>query len=388
MRKRILTLGLLLLTCFSTFAQEYTPNSENESDNPSTYFFVPHWYIQAHVGMAFDVGEGIFSHLISPGAQLAVGYKFNELFGVRASLSGLWARNRYAYPETTYKWNFLQPAIEGDVNLTTLFAGKDRMAERDFNAYAFLGFGLAYSFNNDDAVDASKSMNVYGLKTRPFEKLWKSPSWYPALRFGFSADYLLTDYFALCAEVNGNMLSDRFNSKKGKGDNVDWHFNFMVGAKFSIGPMRGQLKPEQPLPIVIDQRPVQEETAVVEDVPIDKISFNVNIYFLINQSVIRKNQMDKLNGLVKYLNEHPRAFVRLSGYADKETGTPTINMRLSRERSSVVSRFLQDVGISESRIRRFAKGDTVQPFDIPEDNRVCICFVYDPENPVPQVFEY
>ena len=63
-------------------------------------------------------------------------------------------------------------------------------------------------------------------------------------------------------------------------------------------------------------------------------------------------------------------------------------MRLSRERSNVVSKFLQDVGIEEWRIRRFAKGDTVQPFDIPEDNRVCICFVYDPDNPVPQAFEY
>ena len=91
---------------------------------------------------------------------------------------------------------------------------------------------------------------------------------------------------------------------------------------------------------------------------------------------------------MKYLNEHPKAFVRLSGFADKDTGTPTINMRLSRERSSVVSQFLQDAGIDESRIRRFAKGDTVQPFDIPADNRVCICFVYDPENPVPQAFEY
>jgi flagellar motor protein MotB len=78
----------------------------------------------------------------------------------------------------------------------------------------------------------------------------------------------------------------------------------------------------------------------------------------------------------------------LSGFADKETGNPTINMRLSRERSQAVSDFLQDAGIQEWRIRRFAKGDKVQPFDIPEDNRVCICFVYDPDNPVPQAFEY
>ena len=52
------------------------------------------------------------------------------------------------------------------------------------------------------------------------------------------------------------------------------------------------------------------------------------------------------------------------------------------------SQYLQDAGIQEWRIRRFAKGDRVQPFDIPEYNRVCICFVYDPDNPVPQAFDY
>ena len=124
------------------------------------------------------------------------------------------------------------------------------------------------------------------------------------------------------------------------------------------------------------------------DVPVEKISFNVNIYFVINQSIIRSNQMAKLTKLLEYLHEHPRAFVRLSGYADKETGNPTINMRLSIERSQAVSQFLQEAGIQEWRIRRFAKGDRVQPFDIPEENRVCICYVYDPDNPEPQKFEY
>ena len=124
------------------------------------------------------------------------------------------------------------------------------------------------------------------------------------------------------------------------------------------------------------------------DNTIEKISFNVNIHFVINQSIIRSNQIPKLTKLLQYLYEHPRSFVRLSGFADKDTGTPEINMRLSIERSQVVSKYLQDAGIQEWRIRRFAKGDKVQPFDIPEDNRVCICFVYDPDNPVPQAFEY
>ena len=384
MRKRILTLGMLLLTCFCSFAQD--AQQQYQVVEPASLTFRPHWYLQAQGGVGYDVGESYFSHLISPTIQLAVGYNFSELFGARLSLSGLWARNRYAYPETTYKWNYLQPAIEGNVDLGTLFMGKDDYCLRNFRANLFAGIGLAYSFNNDDAVNASKSLNVYGLQTRPFEKLWKNPKCFAVFRFGLSADYQLSELLALNAEVNGNMMSDHFNSKKGKNDNVDWHFNFLVGVKINLTrPFDEKKAVLEPLPYIA--QPVEKVDTTV-DVPIDKISFNVNIYFLINQSIIRSNQMAKLNALVKYLNEHPRAFVRLSGFADKDTGTPAINMRLSRERSNVVSKFLQDVGIEEWRIRRFAKGDTVQPFDIPEDNRVCICFVYDPDNPVPQAFEY
>ena len=179
------------------------------------------------------------------------------------------------------------------------------------------------------------------------------------------------------------MLPDHFNSKRGRYDNKDWGFNALVGVKFALGKTYGKTEPVYQS--LTRNRPATNAAQFV-DVPVDKVSFNVNIYFLINQSIIRSNQMAKLAKLLDYLEAHPRAFVRLSGYADKDTGTPPINMRLSIERSQAVSKFLQDAGIEEWRIRRFAKGDTVQPFDIPEDNRVCICYVYDPDNPIPQKF--
>jgi outer membrane protein OmpA-like peptidoglycan-associated protein len=201
-------------------------------------------------------------------------------------------------------------------------------------------------------------------------------------------DYQVTDNLAIGAELSAAMLPDHFNSKRGRGDNRDWHFNALVGAKLTLGYRHGRTEPryaEVPEPVAPAVQPVKKDTFI--NVPIEKISFNVNIYFLINQSIIRSNQIPKLTRLLQYLHQHPRAFIRLSGYADKETGTHEINLRLSRERSQAVSQYLQDVGIEEWRIRRFAKGDMVQPFDIPEDNRVCICYVYDPDNPVPQEFK-
>ena len=391
MRRLIILVTLFTSVAFVAKAQQTVQQevqTERRLVSMPLSFFVPHWYIKAQGGAAYDVGEAKFSQLLSPGLQIAMGYKFNEYFGLRGSVSGLWARNRYSYPETKYEWNFIQPAIEAEFDLTQLFLGRN--PERLHSVYAFAGVGAAFAFNNDDAVDANKAyyekkyytIQNYSLTRAPFEKLWNDSRWNPVVRAGIGYDYRVADEISIGAEVNANMLPDHFNSKLGKRDNKDWHFNALIGIKFNFGHSHGRTEP------IYENVPVTPPAETFVDVPVEQISFNVNIYFVINQSIIRANQMAKLSRLLQYLDEHPKAFVRLSGYADKETGNPTINMRLSIERSQAVSQFLQEAGIQEWRIRRFAKGDRVQPFDIPEENRVCICYVYDPDNPEPQKFEY
>ncbi len=388
MRKALFLLTLFVSSAFAANAQQEAQTERRLVSVPRA-FFVPHWYIKAQGGAAYDIGEAKFSQLLSPALQISMGYKFNEIFGLRGSVSGLWAKNRYAYPESEYKWNFIQPSLEAEVDLTQLILGRN--PERLHSIYAFVGGGVAFAFNNDDAVNANDAyhqkkyytMYDYVPHTEPFQKLWRDSRWNPVVRAGIGYDYRIADEISIGAEVNANMLPDHFNSKLGKHDNKDWHFNALLGIKFNIGHSHGRTEPVyEDVP-----KPVTPPTQFV-DVPAEKISFNVNIYFVINQSIIRANQMSKLTRLLQYLDEHPKAFVRLSGYADKETGNPTINMRLSIERSQAVSKYLQDAGVPDWRIRRFAKGDKVQPFDIPEENRVCICYVYDPDNPTPQRFEY
>ena len=388
MRKALFLLTLFVSSAFVANAQQEAQTERRLVSVPRA-FFVPHWYIKAQGGAAYDIGEAKFSQLLSPALQISMGYKFNEIFGLRGSVSGLWAKNRYAYPESEYKWNFIQPSLEAEVDLTQLILGRN--PERLHSIYAFVGGGVAFAFNNDDAVNANDAyhqkkyytMYDYVPHTEPFQKLWRDSRWNPVVRAGIGYDYRIADEISIGAEVNANMLPDHFNSKLGKRDNKDWHFNALLGIKFNIGHSHGRTEP-----VYEDVPKAVTPPAQFVDVPAEKISFNVNIYFVINQSIIRANQMDKLTRLLKYLDEHPKAFVRLSGYADKETGNPTINMRLSIERSQAVSKYLQDAGVPDWRIRRFAKGDKVQPFDIPEENRVCICYVYDPDNPTPQRFDY
>ena len=389
MRKILFLLTLLASVPFVANAQQQAQTEQRLVSVPRP-FFVPHWYIKAQGGTAYDVGEAKFSQLLSPGLQLGMGYRFSEYFGLRGTLSGMWSQNRYSYPEAKYKWNFIQPSLDAEVDLTQLILGRD--PERLSSLYAFVGIGAAYAFNNDDAVDANAAyltkryytMYTYSPHTEPFQYLWNDSRWNLVARAGIGYDYRIAEEISIGAELNANMLPDHFNSKMGKHDNKDWHFNAMVGIKFNIGHSHGRTEPVYEEVTVVPPPAAQEFV----DVPAEQISFNVNIYFIINQSIIRANQMGKLNRLLDYLAQHPKAFVRLSGYADKETGNPTINMRLSIERSQAVSQYLTDAGVAEWRIRRFAKGDRVQPFDIPEENRVCICYVYDPDNPTPQRFDY
>lgn len=369
MRKQLI--ALLVIATVQVFGQQpqaASPQAQTETRRlvePERTLFVPHLYLNVQGGGAYDVGEAAFKDLLSPSVQLGLGFRFSEIFGARLSVSGLWARNKYAYPEANYRWNFIQPSLELHADLASLFFGWK--PDYLFNPYIFLGGGVAYSFNNDDAVEADKR---YGVD---FQKLWTNDRWNPVVRGGVGADFRLTDRFSLNIEANANMLPDHFNSKRGRGNNRDWHFNALVGIKVNLGDTYRRTEPVYEVIL----QPAPQPAPVVEE-PKEKIQFTVNIQFALNQSVIRSSQMPKLRRLLKYLEEHPTAYVRLTGYADKDTGTPQINDRLSRERAAVVAQYIMDEGVNESRIRKFAKGDRVQPFDLPEDNRVTICFVYEP----------
>lgn len=63
----------------------------------------------------------------------------------------------------------------------------------------------------------------------------------------------------------------------------------------------------------------------------------------------------------------------VTGYADKGTGNARINSKLSEKRANNVVEALKAKGIAADRITVAYKGDTVQPYNTPEENRVSIC---------------
>ena len=58
-----------------------------------TVTFNPHWFVSAHGGVQYTLGEAKFGDLLSPTVQVAAGYRFNPWLSARLSV-GAWQRHR------------------------------------------------------------------------------------------------------------------------------------------------------------------------------------------------------------------------------------------------------------------------------------------------------
>ena len=355
MKIRNLLVAILAMSGTVVFAQE-----QRQIKEEGKTVFKPHWFIQAQVGAAHTVGEAKFTDLMSPAAAINIGYKFAPAFGARIGGSGWQAKGGWVTPEQTYQYKYLQGNIDIMADLSTLFCV--------FNGYLFGGVGLNRGFDNDEA-------NALDTRTYELEYLWQEGKFLVAGRFGLGCDLRLNDRLAINIEANANALSDKFNSKK--AGNCDWQLNALVGLTIKLGKSYTKTAPVyyEPEPAVVEQ-PKPEPVVAKEPEPKPVVvvePMKQNIFFALNSALLQKDQQSKIDAMVAYMEKNPTSKVAVTGYADKETGNPKINMTLSEKRAKNVVEALKAKGIAADRIITSYKGDTVQPYQKPEENRVCIC---------------
>ena len=334
--------------------------------------FEPHWFVQPQVGVGYHVGEAKFGDLLSPAAQLSVGRQFSPVFGLRLGATGWQARNWQSHPKAEYKWNYIQANLEATVSLTNLIWGW--CPDRKWNVYGLAGVGLNIAFKNDDAnrlAAQNESAGIPALKNSGFEKLWDGTKVLPAGRLGAGIEYALTERIALGLEYNANVLPDKWNSKKGKNDNMDWQQNLLVGVKIALGKTRRHIQREEPVqPVVEPQRvaeqkpepvverkpepkPVVETKQVVEKAP---DMAEVKVYFAPSSSKLTSAEAEKLQSVVEYLKKYGEKNVIVSGYASTD-GQKAYNQRLSKRRAKAVEQWLSNNGIDATRIKAEGKGE-------------------------------
>ncbi len=369
-----------------------------QSKSDETVEYRPHWSLGVQGGVAHTRGEQKFGELLSPAAQLSATYNFHHAMGVRIGLGG-WQGRGGVLPETGwegYSFKYGQLSADYVLDLAGLFGGFRH--DRVVSPYLFAGVGAMYAFDNSQAEPYRDMLQYY----------WEGGKFFVPGRAGLGVDFRLGKSVSLGLEGNTLILSDRFNSKK--ADNVDWQFNLLAGLKFTLG---GNTRPSKAYAEKVAAEEAARAAAEAERLAAERLAAEKaareaaeraaaekaaaekaareaaeraaaeraakaaensdNVFFTIGSYYIRKAEDAKLVALAEWMKANPDFTVSLVGYADRETGTPKGNERLSANRAKVVKERLVKLGVDDSRIMSAYKGDTVQPFAENAKNRVVTC---------------
>ena len=361
--------------------------------------FRPNWTIQLQGGAAYTLGEAKFGKLISPAANLSIGYKFHPMVGVRVGVGGWQAKGAAAQVGALYKFNLVQGNADLMLDLSSMFGGFNH--RRVANVYMFAGFGAVNAFNNEEAAVLAESNTL--------AYLWTGSKFFAAGRFGAGIDFRCSDRVSLGIEANANVMSDKFNSKQ--AGNADWQMNLLAGITYRFGknyrPSKAyaEAKAQEEAARVAMEKAAAEkaaaekaaaekaaaekaaaEKAAAEKAAAEKAAAeaahaaiakenSIESLFTLGSYKIRTAEGKKIDALAQWLNENKDYTVLVVGYADKQTGTSKYNMELSEKRATAVQKRLVANGVESERISVVAKGDTEQVSSTPEKNRVVLSIV-------------
>lgn len=383
MKKRILSLLMLSMMAFGMVsAQSETVTVENAdgSKDITTYSFNPHWFIQLQGGAQETLGEAKFMDLVSPTAQIELGYQFTPVWALRLGVNawqskGGWGEKTqqvYNLPSNTYKWTYFAPALDVKFNIINAIAGwkKDRVFS--MNLIAGVGANFAGDLSDADAIRAAYNKSHVNASASnediEMSHYRSGSSIMPFGRFGLDLDFAVSERVSVGIEGMANVISDHYNGKH--TDNADWYFNVLAGVKIALGKTVNKTVEHIDAPA-----PVVEPEPIVEPEPEPVVEpFQCNVFFKINKTVAEAPERAKVTELAAYMQKYPECKVTLTGYADKGTGNPRINSRLSEGRVNYVADLLRnEYNIDADRIYTEFKGDTEQPFADNDSNRVTVC---------------
>ena len=380
-------------------------SAQQQSKSDETVEFRPHWGLKVQGGGAYTLGETSFADLLSPAAQLSATYNFHPAMGVRFGLSGWQGKGHLVVPAETYKFRFAQLHADFVLDLANLFGGFKH--DRIWTPYVFAGIAGAYGFDNYEVGEFIPDHKV------TLGKYWNLRPFF-SVRAGAGMDFWVAKNVALGLEVNTNGYGEGFNSKvSSPKSHPDYNFNALLGVKVRFG---GNTRPSKAYAAKVaaeeaaaaaeaarlaaekaeaerlaaekaEAERLAREKAEAERLAAEKAAAEAaaaqraalaaensdNIFFTIGSSYIRKAEDAKLVKLADFMKANPDFTVAVVGYADKATGSASINMSISKKRADAVAKRLIALGVEADRIAVDCKGDTEQPFEKNDLNRLIIC---------------
>lgn len=387
--------GALTLSGFQANAQTETVVVEEETvvltDVPcKTHYYSTakdNWFIQLGAGITSPFVEqhlpngGNAKHHMTAVYNLGFGKWFSPYIGWRLGFMGgslHWDNDQFTSAKhVNANFDFMWDMFNS-------FGGVN--SRRVFSIVPFVGIGGTYTWDYKPA-DASNIFRDSGKRKRT--------SWTLPVSAGLQLRFRLCKYVDFFAEGRVGFYGDNFNNYA-YGAPVDMNISAIGGFTFNLGgcdfksynpcdylnyisnlnnqvnDLRGALATTAAaLAAAEAQLPCPEVTQPEAVAPAAPLMATVR--FTINSSRISNEEMVNVYNIAEWMKANPDQKVTICGYADKDTGTSTYNMALSKRRAEAVQKALVDkYGINPDRLSIQAEGSDVQPYDVNNWNRIVI----------------
>lgn len=332
--------------------------SASASAQQVEYSPAPHWFVTVQGGIQ-NTFNSEFNNwkTIRPSAAISVGRFFRPEIGARLNINGIYNRGAASgegKPTGYYYYTYYTPSADALINLCTLFGKKDHYPV-DVNIIAGLGWFRAR--NNDQA----ERLQSWGYDLTNTDKCPRNAM---NARAGLQVEFNVNRN--LSVNLEGTYNRHVFNENTFAPDNnqmlIFAGLNFKFGHKKVVRPVEEVWETRMDT-IWYDEASYANRT---ED---GNISWNV--FYKIRESDYDDSEA-YLAKIGAFLKDHRECKIFVKSYADRGTGNPRVNMMYSQQRSEKAVKALVDAGVQESLITAEYFGDTVQPFEENDKNRVTI----------------
>lgn len=385
MKFRFLSLCAALLALAAGSANAQISKSDQSIE------FEPGFYLQFLDGGVYSIDKGPFSKLLSPSFLLGGGYQFTPCFSLRAN-AGYYQSRNFSADSKNYSAEIYQLQGDAMLNLSNLIGGYRH--DRFLNIWPFIGGGV--------------HMGVENLGKQHYADAWEPVSFFPGFRTGINIEFRISNQVSASIEGNCNFIKDKFNSRI--DNRLDSQLGMLAGLKLKLGKGHKTSSAYLAAQAAAAEAALAAERAAAERAAAEKAAaekaeqdrlaaeqaaaekaaaeaaerelrekmsreHSWEIFFQLDKHIITEEENIKVRALAEWLVFNPDYTAALCGYADRNTGNPSHNMTLSERRVNEVAKALVELGVPAGRITTDFKGDLVQPFATPEENRVVICII-------------
>ena len=402
MKSKLVILSLLLVGSVITASAQKKEKYYSES-------FKDNIFLSVGVGGHITANEDSFDELgfgssLAPMVSLSLGKFINPVWGVRFQGSAVFNAKLHSefYPgfmgSQPLKRTHGNLHADAMVNLTNLFAGykEGRMFELMFFAGPSLslanGFGHTSIQMKGGTVQHGTTVNFKDIESVTFDD--EKFRAHVGASVGLGAKFNINEYWAIDVEARGYITPSVFvnqsNQKSGEG-----YITGLVGATYTFGG-----KKFAPVGSKIDKGALNEEinkykralaeaeeelasckNALANVKPeVREVTKEIEvagpraIFFQIAKSNIDDYGMVNIKLAAKIIKANPNKKYKITGYADKATGSTSWNKKLSEKRAQVVYDALIKEGVDGSQLECVGFGEKGNDDILSKDklNRVVI----------------